>query len=142
MKKEKVVFLVDSFVDANGDTRNFVLAALSEPFEEGEVCVAETDFDFCDEEEIYVLTEMAKGVRLGYAICSPTDKFDEELGMTIALGRARKNAEYALVASRPGYINNPIVEAFLKQEATYLKENPEYYIAGYHRMIARAKKGV
>lgn len=127
MKKERIEILVDSFVDANGDERNFVMAAVSEVF---------TD----DDEPIYVLDAYGtdyqaavKGLKLGYAICNPTDKFDEKLGITIAVGRARKNAKYALLASELGYINTKLVRAFLEQEAEYFKHNPEYLIAGYRR---------
>lgn len=120
MKKERIEYLVDSFVDANGDERHFVVAAVSEAF---------TD----DDEPSYVtdlygneICEAVKGLKLGFAICNPTDKFDEKLGITIAVGRARKNAEYALIASEMGYINT-------QQEAEYFKHNPEYKIAGYKR---------
>lgn len=127
MKKERIEILVDSFVDANGDERNFVMAAVSEVF---------TD----DDEPTFVMNAYGingqlavKGLKLGYAICNPTDKFDEKLGVTIAVGRARKNAEYALLASELGYINTKLVRAFLEQEAEYFKHNPEYLIAGYKR---------
>lgn len=125
MKKERIAYLVDSFVDANGDERHFVVAAVSEVF---------TD----DDEPSYVadlygneICEVVKGLKLGFSICNPTDTFNEEMGITIAVGRARKNAEYALVASSHGYINTKLVQAFLEQEAEYFKHNPEYQIKGY-----------
>lgn len=125
MKKERIAYLVDSFVDANGDERHFVVAAVSEVF---------TD----DDEPSYVadlygneICEVVKGLKLGFSICNPTDTFNEEMGITIAVGRARKNAEYALAASSHGYINTKLVQAFLEQEAEYFKHNPEYQIKGY-----------
>lgn len=125
MKKEHIAYLVDSFVDANGDERHFVVAAVSEVF---------TD----DDEPSYVadlygneICEVVKGLKIGFSICNPTDTFNEEMGITIAVGRARKNAEYALVASSHGYINTKTVQAFLEQEAEYFKHNPEYLIKGY-----------
>lgn len=127
MKKERIEYLVDSFVDANGDERHFVVAAISEVFTDVDEPTYVTDIDG------YEIQEVVKGLKLGFAICNPTDKFDEKLGITIAVGRARKNAEYALVASEMGYINTQLVRAFLQQEAEYLKHNPEYKIAGYKR---------
>ena len=127
MKKERIEYLVDSFVDANGDERHFVVAAVSEVF---------TDDDeptFVSDSDGGIIHEVVKGLKLGFAICNPTDKFDEKLGITIAVGRARKNAEYALLASEMGYINTQLVKAFLQQEAEYFKHNPEYKIAGYKR---------
>lgn len=127
MKKERIEYLVDHFVDSNNDERYFVVAAVSEVF---------TDID----EPAYVadvegdgIFSVVKGIKLGFAICNPTDKFDEKLGITIAVGRARKNAIYALVASELGYINTQLVQAFLRQEAEYFKNNPESRIAGYKR---------
>lgn len=127
MKKERIEYLVDSFVDANGDERHFVIAAVSEVFTEDDEPSYVTDIDSLE------IQEVVKGLKLGFAICNPTDKFDEKLGITIAVGRARKNAEYALVASEMGYINTQLVRAFLQQEAEYFKHNPEYKIAGYKR---------
>lgn len=127
MKKERIEYLVDSFVDANGDERHFVIAAVSEVFTEDDEPSYVTDIDGLE------IQEVVKGLKLGFAICNPTDKFDEKLGITIAVGRARKNAGYALVASEMGYINTQLVRAFLQQEAEYFKHNPEYKIAGYKR---------
>lgn len=127
MKKERIEILVDSFVDANGDERHFVMAGVSEMFTDDVEPSAVVDI-YSDE-----IQEVVKGLKLGFAICNPTDKFNEELGKTIAIGRARKNKEYALLASKPGYINTQLVKAFLIQEAEYFKHNPEYLIAGYKR---------
>lgn len=145
MKKERIETLVDQFVDTNGDTRHFVIAAISEvlPTTEGERCpdVAEDfkDMEVTHEVVAYdkydseTVDEVVKGIKLGFAICNPTDTFNEQLGKTIAIGRARKNASYALYATELGYINTKLVRAFLEQEAEYFKHNPESRIAGYKR---------
>lgn len=127
MKKERIETLVDSFVGANGDTRHFVVAAVSVMFNEDDepASVVDLNDDECG--------EVVKGLKLGFSICNPTDKFDEELGITIAVGRARKSADYALLASEPGFINTKLVRAFLEQEAEYFKHNPESRIVGYKR---------
>lgn len=127
MKKERIETLVDSFVDANGDERHFVVAAVSVMFNEDNEPAAVVDLN--DDE----CGEVIKGLKLGFSICNPTDEFDEKLGITIAVGRARKSAEYALLASEPGFINTQLVRAFLAQEAEYFKHNPESRIVGYKR---------
>lgn len=127
MKKEKIETLVDQFVDANGDTRHFVIAAISEVFTEDYEPSNVVDTECND------IQEVVKGLKLGYSICNPIDKFDEKLGIAIAIGRARKNASYALYATELGFINTKLVRAFLEQEAEYFKHNPEYKIAGYKR---------
>lgn len=127
MKKERVEYLVDSFVDENNEERHFVVAAISQVFDE--------DTEPTSLVDVYndSVQEVVKGLKLGFAICNPTDKFDESLGIKIAVGRARKNSEYALIATELGYINTKLVKAFLEQEAEYFKANPETRIAGYKR---------
>ena len=93
MKKERIETLVDSFDDTNGNTRHFVVAAVSVMFDQDDEPAAVVDLK--NEE----CGEVIKGLKLGFAICNPHDKFNEQLGITIAVGRARKNAEYALLSS-------------------------------------------
>ena len=127
MKKERIEYLVDSFVDENNEERHFVVAAISQVFDE--------DTEPASLIDVYndSVQEVVKGLKLGFAICNPTDKFDEAIGIKIAVGRARKNSEYALIATELGYINTKLVRAFLEQEAEYFKANPETRIAGYKR---------
>lgn len=145
MKRQRVEYLVDHFVDDNGDTRFFVIAAVSEvlPTTLDEIYPDEE----WDEDEMYVSTDVVrytefdsdivdtvvKSLRLGWAICNPVDKFDETVGKQIALGRALKNSEAALYSTHLGYINTKVVKAFLEQEAEFFKENPANRIAGYKR---------
>lgn len=127
MKKERIEYLVDSFIDSNNEKRHFVIAAVSEVFDLSDEPAAVID------DEGYETQEVVKGLKLGFSICNPSDIFDEKLGITIAIGRARKNADYALLATKLGYINTKLVKAFLEQEAEYFKNNPETRIAGYTR---------
>ena len=127
MRKERVETLVESFIDENDDLRYFVIAAVSVVLDK-------------DDEPAYLINEhedtvgeVVKGIKLGWAICNPEDKFDEALGKKIAIGRARKNSEYALFATELGFINSKMVQAFLEQEADYFKANPESHIAAYKR---------
>lgn len=119
--KEYIEILHDSFEDYEGKTHNFTIAAISMPEES---IVTSTDTD----EDVYHV--VVKGLHIGISICSPVDKYDEKLGETQAIGRARKNAP-ALYSTEKGYINTRMVKALLRQEATYLKKNPEKYIANY-----------
>lgn len=120
MKKERIETLVDSFTDKNGNVRYFVIAAISIPIE-----------SVFYERNVSDIVTIKKGLKIGFSICNPEDKFDENLGKTIAIGRARKSKDCAMLVSEPGYINTKVVQAFLKQEAEYFKNNPESRIAGY-----------
>lgn len=138
--KERIETLVDSFVDDNGEHRNFVLAAISltlpkNSYELGYLSVTPVSYQVTldDGFSTEIQEEVVKVVKIGHAICNPTDKFDEELGKKIAIGRARKNSNCALYATQLGYINTKMVRAFLEQEAEYFKNNPQYLIAGYKR---------
>ena len=126
--KERVQFHVDKFTDKNGNERHFVLCGLSQDK------LIYIEFLNANDDSAHWPSKVLK---LGYAICNPNDKFDEELGMTIAEGRARKNKEYALFAMKPGYINTDTVAALLKREAEFFKKNPETYIKGYERMVKK-----
>lgn len=144
MRKERIETLTDSFVDELGNTRHFVIAAISEvlpttigelnpdadEYQEEPVSHEVVRYDEWDSETIDLVV---KGLKLGFAICNPIDTFNEELGKKIAIGRAKKNKHYALYATEPGFINTKMVRAFLEQEAEYFKQNPESHIAGYKR---------
>lgn len=125
MKKQRIEYIVDSFVNEKQETRYFVIAAISEMLDPEGIFVVDSYEN--DIQQVY------KGLKIGYSICNPIDKFNEKLGIDIAIGRARKNSEYAILVSNPGTINSQLVTAFLKQEADYFKRNPEHYIAGYKR---------
>lgn len=147
--KEHVEFITDSFTDYAGKVHQFVIAALSQnlPTHSGQLennPVDEDDIPVIHEVETYVedygtegyLGTVTKVIRLGVSICNPTDTFDEKVGALKATARAH-NAKPALYASNPGVINTKVVKALLEQEAEYLKNNPENFIAGYADMRDR-----
>lgn len=125
----------DEFVDYAGKTHQFVIAAISEGFKEGE-CPDVVNVDGLETE---VLGSIIKGVKIGIAICNPTDKFNEKAGVLRAVARA-ENADFALFSTSRGYINEAVVRALLSSEANYVKNNPERYIKGYAEMRDRYLK--
>lgn len=127
--KERVDVLKDSFVDYAGKTHYFVIAAVTNDLmnEEGQVPLI-----ICpDGIEANWVGTVEKGIRIGVSICNPEDEFVEKVGVLKAVARAR-NDQPVLYVTDPGYINKTLVEAFLKQEAEYLKSNPDTYIEGYN----------
>jgi hypothetical protein len=125
--KQRIEVLKDSFVDYAGKTHHFIMVAISEPliYEDGEVSVL-----FVSENTAIPMQTVTKGVKLGVAICNPEDKYNEEKGILKATARAN-NSDFVLFAHDKGQINTTVVRGFLKQEAEYLKNNPEKYIKGY-----------
>ena len=136
MKEKRIDYLIDNFVDENGDERNFVICAVSYELNEKDD-IAIVDYSCGCEEPI------TKILKIGYSFCRPKyidengvlheDKFDPERGKRIALGRARKNEKIALFAEYEGDINSDVVQALLKRRAKYFKNNPGSLIAGYKR---------
>jgi hypothetical protein len=121
--KEKFTTWTDTFVDNEGKSHHFIIVALTEIIDPRVLAFPDGN-----------RTKLVKGVKLGWAICNPTDKFDTQLGIEIAKGRAKKNSEYALMASENGYINTNMIVAFLGQEAQFFKSNPGTKIVKYRRI--------
>lgn len=150
--KEYVEVINDSFVDYVGKTHYFTIAAVSSllPRTSGELKsnpTSDDDLEVTHEVGIYIedygtddyLCNVTKVVRLGISICNPLDEFDVKVGALKAISRARENSP-ALLSVDPGTINTTVVKALLKQEAEYLKHNPENFIEGYADMKARYEK--
>ena len=130
--KNYVDVIHDQFVDYAGQVHHFSIAAVSENYKEG----SGPDIVEVDGLHTETLGSVIKGVKLGIAICNPTDKYDEKAGELRAIARAEE-ADYAILSTSRGYINGNIVKALLAQEAGYLKNNPEKYIQGYADMRDR-----
>lgn len=129
----KVELLKDQFTDYLGKTHHFIIAGVSVTYDDSlEVLTAkgvQSDFwGYID-----------KGLHIGIAICNPNDKYDEKLGVRMAIGRA-KQSNAAIYVTDLGYINTKMVRALLTQEAEYLKSNPGKYITGYSESEKRYQK--
>lgn len=138
--KKYLEHIVDSFTDYEGKVHHFVIAAVSETLPKTAVEAYKDEWTGEDkkitysiaeevegEPEAYFTTEVVKVLKLGITICNPNDTFNEELGKKVAVQRAQPK----LYATDPGVINSCMVKALLQQEASYLKNNPEKYIAAY-----------
>ena len=126
-KKEKVAFISDSFMDKNGQKHSFIIAAVSVPIEE--TCI--TVFPEVLEQQKFEGIELRKCLSLGYAFCNANDEFKPEIGKMIAEGRAKKRPSKVLFTSDPGMVNTESVNAILKQEADFVKTNPQLFIKGF-----------
>lgn len=118
--KSHVELYQDFFEDFSGKKHFFIIAAISDPSTKGMVKSYNNEFvGFVD-----------KGLHLGISICHPDDNFNEKIGAAQAINRAKSNSPSLFVKDK-GQINTTLVQAFLKQEAEYLKNNPNKYIKGY-----------
>ena len=121
--KEKIVTVVSEFTDFRGIIHKFVVAAVSTQ--------VEAEVEIYNDSEVAEWIPTEKAVKLGVAICNPTDTFDEEKGKMIAINKARNNSDYALYATLPGMINTVVVNALVAQEIAFIKNNPARIIPGY-----------
>lgn len=130
MKNRIVDYIVDNFVDYANVERKFIVAAVSVPYT--------TTVDGKE-----VVDKTKRTLSLGFAICNPSDEFDENLGLKIAVSRAEnKDNKLTLIANTTGLINTPMVKALLEQEATYFKNNPESRINGYNEAKRKYEEAI
>ena len=130
--QEKVnnkVVIKDSFVDFEGKTHKFIIAAVKTSLKN----------EYNDIPEVIQSTGIMKissvevpiGLKIGVSICNPDDKYDENLGVIKAVGRAIKSNP-VLYALHSGQLGDKLIHTFLAQEVEYIKKNPEKYIKGYN----------
>lgn len=132
MKREIAEFLVDSFVDFNGNERKFVVCALSRSpknTEDEALAIGWTDGCHID----YDMLNVNRYVSIGASLCHPSDEFDKEIGKKIAKNKASDDRFIIsqLFTPDPGVINNDLVNVYLKREAKHIKANPEKVFKGY-----------
>ena len=130
--KERVEYRIDSFTDYANIERKFIMAAVSQ-----EVDAVITDYSDSDA----VHCDGVKKLSIGVAICNPEDEFNEEVGKTIALGKARKGNKHAFYSTDSGLINRGVVNALLDQEVAFFKQCPGKYLKGYDTAKAIYEEG-
>ena len=144
-KNIKTEFKIDKFVDYAGVEREFILAAVSVPLPlKADVYVPDPESyikygdSFAYFDDFAVPTE--KYLLIGISVRNVEDKYDEEIGKRIAVGKALKGKGKQIYASHAGLINTKMVQALLEQEAEYFKRDPQSYIAGYRNAEKRWKE--
>ena len=125
MVKNRIEYRFGEFVDFAGRQRKYVVAAVSELLDDKHYVA----INVCG--LIKIQDPVCKRVSLGFAICSPEDKWDEELGKKIALGKAIKRPSRVLYASHAGMINTDVVNALINQEMKFIEKAPSTVFKGY-----------
>lgn len=133
----KVLDVVDEFIDYEGLTHKFVIVAAKHNIkEDGDYpMVMYPVSEDSVEGDIYLKT----GVSIGVSICNPVDIFNERVGLKVALARA-ENSDCVLFSQYPGQLGDSVIEAYLHQEAEYIKNNPGKFIKGYKEKELRYDK--
>lgn len=144
MKQIVTEYLIDSFVDFKGNEHKIVACALSRSPEEEYGChltVGFVDGDFYMDTCNPNYGRIYRIVSVGISICHPTDTFDEKKGKANAYRKALNDPKCSTIYTKnKGVANKALMEAFLKQEVDFLKENPERIIKGYNQMKANFDK--
>ena len=125
---EKVVYKIDFFTDFSGLKRQVIFCAVTL---NKQTTIIEDDIE---SDEDFEFSE--KYLSLGVSVQNPQDlKPNEELGKTIALGKAKKDKSCIgkLYTTNKGFINQKVVEALLEQEMSFFKNSPGMYLKGYNK---------
>ena len=124
MVKNRIEYRIGEFIDFAGRTRKYVVAAVSELIDCACVTTVTQDANL-------IMDDVVKKLSLGFAICNPEDKWDEELGKRIALGKAIKRPARVMYTSHAGMINTEVVNALINQEMKYAEKAPSTVFKGY-----------
>lgn len=141
MVKNRVVYRNGIFTDYKGNQRQYIVAAVSERTQNANGICSVVVEDGNTPDEI-ICSDAVKRLTLGFAICSPEDKWDEELGKTIALGKAVKRPARVMWVSHAGMINTDVVNALIEQEMKFFENNPGSIIAGYDEAQRKYKQSL
>lgn len=130
--KEKVASITKTFTDYAGNVRHFTIAAVSVMLEKPTLAVEieNSDFDWeLSAEPVF------KALHLGISAQRPGEEFNAELGVKIAVGKAKKEKSCfaSLYSTDLGLINTKMVEALLEQESEFFINNPGKYLKGYNK---------
>lgn len=124
MVKNRIEYRIGEFIDFAGRTRKYVVAAVSELVDCACVTTLTQNADV-------IMDEVVKKLSLGFSICNPEDKWNEELGKKIALGKAIKRPTRVMYTSHAGMINTEVVNALINQEMKYAEKAPSTVFKGY-----------
>lgn len=108
MKKERINYLVDSFIDENNKERYFILCAVTT-----------------------INLNSYKITKFGISVQHPNDKYNEETGKRIAYKKAISNPISVINANNIFSMNNDICEQYLLSYAKYFKEDPSIFLNRY-----------
>lgn len=128
----RVEYRTGTFKDYAGNERKYVVAAVSELIDPESMVITNGQ-----KENKIVITEVCKRLSLGFAICSPEDEWNEELGKTIAFGKAVKRPAREMYVTHRGMINTTVVNALIDQECAFFENCPGSIIAGYNEAEAK-----
>lgn len=105
-------YLIDEFVDFTGETREFVLCAIT------------TEYTECD--------HTMKDFNVGLSVCNYCDVYNEEVGKKIAKQKAMTDPVECMTAWEAITFNTDTVNAILKSYAEYFKKDPGIFIRAYN----------
>lgn len=137
MKQDVTDYLVDSFIDYEGKEHKIVACALTQtPADTDSTMVVgwmdnKDNIMYIDDDDY---AEVCRIITVGISVCNPVDKFDLEKGKQNAFNKATHDPKCpAIYTKNKGIASKALVDAFLKHEVNYFKENPQWIIKGYNQ---------
>ena len=117
--------LTGTFTDYRGNEREFTMVAVSIPVT-GLVTTSSEDLD-----DMFI-DDIEKKLSVGVSVKCVRDKYNEDLGVKIAYGKAVKLQDHCWFVGHPGMINTAVAKVILEQQAMFFKKNPGLYLKGYN----------
>lgn len=121
-------FVKGSFIDFEGKERNFIVAA-----------TVDKNFTLADDEKEF---NGACCVKFGVAFCNSKDTFNENLGITIAEGKADKAKTRigAIIVSSGMLVNFEHIALCLERYKNLIAAHPEQFSKSYAASLNKWKK--
>ena len=114
-------YLIDDFVDFTGETREFILCAITE-------------------ECLYFNNTPCKYFYVGLSVRNHGDVYNEETGKKIAKTKANSNPIECMTAIEPITFNTDTVNALLHSYAEYFKKDPGIFLKSYNEQKKEYEK--
>lgn len=135
MSSRKKVYVIKKTVTNDGIERKLIVVGLmientvkKYNFEKDACLVAANKWEEFTADVIVRHKVREKNLRIGYAICSDEDEYDEELGISIATRRARRNPVGVITTTSYTMLQDDQCNALVENEANFIEKNLSRYI--------------
>ena len=129
--KQSINAVKSSFTDYAGKSHDFVVVAIVSTFKSDNLQVTSLG-----NTELKFREKIKEGIQIGVSICNPEDKFNDDMGLSMAKDRALQS-EVSLYSTDNGHISPTLIKALIFQEVEFIKSNPGKYIKGYNEAKER-----
>jgi len=133
--KEKVYHVVHTTTEMDGQERKIVVVGIFKQKKESELNKKYVAIKFAngkedsDAELTFTTKKVVRTFTIGYSICHPSDvaEFNEEVGLSIALSRAKRYPIGTITSTDVTMLNEDACMALLENEAKHIATHLDKY---------------